>query len=559
MADGSEPRTGGRLVVDALRAHGVDTVFCVPGESYVEVLDALYDHADAIRVISCRHEHGAANMAEAYAKLTGKTGVCMVTRGPGACNASIGIHTAMQDSTPVLLLVGQVPRRFSGREAFQEVDYRWMFGPLAKWVEQVEDPAQVSEMMAAAFRAAISGRPGPAVLALPEDMLRQACVATEPAVHDTKPRQPEASDLDRLRLMLGEAQRPVMLIGGGAWTDSGREAILAFATANNLATCCSFRRHDLMDNTSPCFIGELGIAVSPALTQRVKDADLLLVVGARLGEMTTQQYSLIDEPVPAQRLIHVHAGLEELGRVFRPELAIHANPAVFAEAAAAREPVAGPWADWVADARRDYEANQVPEPSDVDLDLGQVMLQLRDRLPGDAIVAVDAGNYSSWAQRFLSFGGGRRLLGPTSGAMGYGVPAAVAAKSVYPDRMVVGCVGDGCFGMTGQEVSTAVQYGLNPIILVFNNAMYGTIRMHQERRHPDRKIGTDLADLDFAAIARAYGAHGETVAKTKEFLPAFERAVESGRAAVIDLRMDPDVISARTTLTAIREAATKGP
>ncbi len=558
MHNRAAPRTGGRLIADALRVHGVETVFCVPGESYLEIMDALYDLSNEIALISCRHEHGAANMAEAYGKLTGRPGVCMVTRGPGACNASIGAHTAFQDSTPMVLLVGQVRRGHMGREAFQEVEFRHMYAPLAKWVTQVERAEQLPEAMARAFRTAVSGRPGPVVLALPEDMLSEAADVADGAAYRCVRAHPDPADLERLRRLLAGAERPVMIVGGGGWTDEARDGILAFAEAHGLPTCCSFRRHDLFDNTHACFVGELGLGPNPALVKRVKEADVLLVVGARLGEMTTQGYTIVEAPTPRQTLIHVHASAEELGRVFEPALAIQSGMAEFVEAARALTAVDGTrWRDWAAEARRDYEDSRRPPAFDGALDLGRVMTELGERLSPDAIVTVDAGNFSGWVQRYLAFGGGRRFLGPTSGAMGYGVPAAVAAKIAWPGRMVVGCVGDGGFGMTGQELLTAVLYGVNPVILVFNNAMYGTIRMHQERDHPGRVIGTDLASPDFAALAVAYGAHGETVARTEDFAPAFERALGSGKAALIELRMDPDVINTRTTLTALRERAAK--
>ena len=559
MHNRAQPRTGGRLVADALRVHGVETVFCVPGESYLEIMDGLFDVSGDIALISCRHEHGAANMAEAYGKLTGRPGVCMVTRGPGACNASIGAHTALQDSTPMVLLVGQVRRGYMGREAFQEVDYRQMYAPLAKWVTQVERAEQLPEVMARAFRTAVSGRPGPVVLALPEDMLGEAADVADTAPYETEHARPDAGDLERLRRILADAERPVMVIGGGGWTDAARDGIAAFAEAHGLPTCCSFRRHDLFDNTHACFVGELGLSPDPALVKRVKEADVLLVVGARLGEMTTQGYTIVEAPKPKQTLIHVHAGAEELGRVFEPALAIHSGMAEFFEAARSLAPVDGSrWREWSAEARRDYEKNRTPPPYKGALDLGRVMAELSERLPRDAIVTVDAGGFSTWTQRYLAFGAGRRFLGGTSGAMGYAVPAAVAAKIAAPERMVVACVGDGGFGMTGQEVLTAVMYGVDPVILVFNNSMYGTIRMHQERHHPGRVIGTDLVSPDFAALAGTYGAHGETVETTRDFMPAFERALGSGKPAVIELRMDRDVVSARTTLSALREGAGQG-
>ncbi len=555
MTDTPRTRTGGQLVVDSLLAHGVDTVFCVPGESYLEVMDALYDVPDRIRLITCRHEHGASNMAEAYGKLTGRPGICIVTRGPGACNAAIGVHTAFQDSSPMVLLVGQVPRPFTGRESFQEVDYRRMFGPLAKWVDQVESASEMPELMAQAVLAARGGRPGPAVLALPQDVLKERGRVNNCPTYPVKNTEPDPAAMERLRDLLAGARRPVVLVGGGGWTGKGRADMVAFAEKYNLPVCCSFRRHDIFENTHPCFAGHMGIGPDPDLVRRIKDADLLLVIGARLGEMTSQGYTLIDEPEPRQTLVHVHSDAAELGRVFKPALAIHAHPDAFAAAAAGLAPAEGDWADWTRDAHRAHQADNTPPAYGGALDLGQAMAGLRERIAEQAVITVDAGNYSGWPQRFLSFGPGRRLLGPTSGAMGYSVPAAIAAKIVEPERQAIATVGDGSFGMTGQELATAVKYGLDPIILVFNNAMYGTIRAHQEKAHPGRVIGTDLGNPDFAQLARAYGAHGETVEKTEDFLPAFDRAVASGKAAVLDLRMDPNLISTRATITGLREAA----
>ncbi|MBC8270228.1 MAG: thiamine pyrophosphate-binding protein [Rhodospirillaceae bacterium] len=545
-------RTGGQLVSDALQVQGADSVFCVPGESYLEVLDALYDARNAIRVISCRHEHGASNMAEAYGKLTGKPGICMVTRGPGACNASIGVHTAFQDSTPMILFIGQVGRQHLGREAFQEVDYVQMFTPLAKAVEQIEAAEDVPAAVARAYRTALSGRPGPVVLALPEDMLRESCEApvVEAVVIESK--LPGVGEMERLHHILGDSERPLMLVGGGGWSDQARADILAFAEANNLPTCCSFRRHDLFDNDHHNFVGEMGIAPNPKLIERFKQADLLLVVGARLGEMTTQGYTLLGEPAPIQNLIHVHTDAQELGKVYKPDLAIHAGMDAFAAAARKLAPVESAHREADAKAgREEYLEGRIPDPYDGALNLGQLMAVIDEMIGEDGIITVDAGNGSGWPQRFIPIGAKRRLLGPTSGAMGYGVPAALAAKAVYPERTVVCCVGDGCFGMTGQEISTGVKDGLKPIILIFNNAMYGTIRLHQERRHPDRVIATDLDNPDYAAVAKASGAFGETIESTEEFRPAFERALRSNLLAVLDLRVDPDLITTRTTLSAI--------
>ncbi|MBT3238004.1 MAG: thiamine pyrophosphate-binding protein [Rhodospirillaceae bacterium] len=548
-------KNGGQLIADALAAHGVDTVFCVPGESYLEVLDGLYDHTNDIRVVSCRHEHGAANMAEAYGKLTGKPGICMVTRGPGACNASIGVHTAFQDSTPMVLLIGQVARPHLGREAFQEVDFGQMFGPLVKRVEQIETAAGASDAIGRAMHDAVSGRPGPVVLSLPEDMLRETAPEAEftPLAADFE--SPSAGDMERFHHMVGDCERPLMLVGGGGWTDKARADIVTYAEANAIPVCCSFRRQDIFDNTHDNFAGEMGIAPNPLLIKRMAAADLIIVVGARLGEMTTQGYTLLDEPKPTQEFIHIHTDAGELGRVYTPDLGIASAMEVFAEDASKLVPtVSAHRKEWLTSARQDYIQGRVPSPYEGALDLGHVMAELDDLLGNNAIVTVDAGNCSGWPQRFLTYGGGRRLLGPTSGAMGYGVPAAIAAKLHNPDHIVVGCVGDGCFGMTGQELTTAVAEGATPIILIFNNGMYGTIRLHQERRHPGRVIATDLLNPDYAAVARASGAFGETIEKTEDFRPAFERALRSGLPAVLDLRMDPNVISTRTTLSEVGES-----
>lgn len=555
MPNSQDPgRTGGEAVVRALKGFGIDAVFCVPGESYLPILDALYDVEDAVRVVTCRHEHGAAVMAEAYGKLTGRPGVCMVTRGPGACNASIGVHTAFQDSTPMILLVGQVERRFLGREAFQEVDFVSMFAPLAKDVAQVDIAEALPEIMAAAYRTALGGRPGPVVLALPEDVLSDT--AGTAAVDPPKPEgpEPDGRSMRRLRDRLSDARRPLMLVGGGGWTDEAKADIAAFASGNDLPVCCGFRRHDIFDNDLSGFAGELGIGANPELMARVAEADLLLAVGTRLGEIVTQGYTLIDPDDRRRALVHVHPDAGEIGRVFAPDLEIISGMPAFAAAARALDPVnGGRWSEWTATLRKIFEADTAAPQVEGNLDLGGAMVALRSRLPTDAVVTVDAGNFSGWPQRFLRYGGGRRLLGATNGAMGYGVPAAVAAKIMHPERMVVACVGDGGFGMTGQELATAVRYGAAPVILVFNNAMYGTIRMHQERAFPGRVVGTDLTNPDFAALARAYGAHGETVERTDQFVPALERSLVSGKAAVIELRYDPDIITTRARLSRITE------
>ena len=557
MSKRNKARSGGRLLVDALGGHGVDRVFCVPGESYLEVLDALYDVSNEISLISCRHEGGAGYMAEAYGKLTGQPGVCIVTRGPGACNASIAVHSATQDSTPMVMVVGQVPRPFKGREVQQEVDLEGMFRPLAKWATEVECADEIPDVMARAFHVARSGRPGPVVVAVPVDVSVETAAAADVAPIAVVGARPKAAEIERLRALLEAAERPLVLIGGRGWNRATRHGIVAFAEANELPVCCGYRRHDIFDNAHPNFVGELGSDPDPGLERRVADADLIVALGTRLNSSTTQNFTLIEAPRPQQTLVHVHADAAVLGRVFEADLAIHAGTAEFVAAALEMEPVdAAGWRDSTAAARRDYEASLTPPGTDGALDLGQVMVQLGERLTPDAIVTLDAGNFSAWPRRFLQYGGGRRILSPASvGAMGYGVPAAVMAKIVAPGRMVVGCIGDGGWGMTGQELATAVQYGAAPILVVFNNAMLGTIRVHQERHHPERIIGTDLVNPDFAALARCHGAHGEVVEETAEFGPAFERALASGQAAVIELRTDPEVANTRTTLSAIREAA----
>jgi acetolactate synthase-1/2/3 large subunit len=549
--------SGGQLVVAALRAHGARMAFSVAGESYLEVLDALYGVPE-IRLVTCRQEGGAAFMAEAYGKLTGDPGVLLVTRGPGACNAAIGVHTAFQDSTPMIVLVGQVARHQIDREAFQEVDFRKMYAPLAKWVTQIDIAERIPELIGQAFQVATSGRPGPVVLALPEDMLRDRCATPVVGPHRAVQAHPGAADLAEMRRLIALSERPIMLVGGSGWSDAACADIARFAEANDLPVCCSFRRQDIVDNRLSCFVGDLGTGAAPALVARFKAADLVLAVGTRIGEITSQSYTLMGIPDPGKTLIHVHAAAEELGRVFRPHLAIQSGMAQFAAAAAALEPVAAPrWCAWREAARVEYEAGLAPSlfaPAPA-LDLGRVMVWLRERLPDDAIVTSDAGNFSGWPNRFLQYRRPGRQLGPTSGAMGYGVPAAVAAKLVHPDRIVVGFCGDGGFMMTGQELATSLGEGPGPIILLFNNAMYGTIRMHQERRFPGRVVGTALKNPDFAALAAAYGAFGATVARTEEFAPAFEAALAARRASVIELRMDPEMITTRTTLTALRRQA----
>ena len=548
-------RSGGRILVDQLVLHGTDMAFCVPGESYLDVLDALHDSRQ-VKLVNARHEAGAANMADAYGKLTGRPGIAMVTRGPGACHAAVGVHTAYQDSTPMILLVGQVGRDAADREAFQEIDYRQMFGPVAKWAAQIDRTDRIPEYMARAFHVATSGRPGPVVLALPEDMLTEIASVPDAQCYHPLQAAPAAAAVQEALKLLATAERPMVIAGGSNWSDEGCLALQRFAEANALPVAVSFRRMDTCANDSVSYVGEYGTVTSPALAKRAKDADLLFVVGARLGEMTTQGYSIVDAPRTRQKLIHIHPSAEETGRVYNADIAIQASGSAFALAAAAAKPIANPvWTAWTKQARADYVATLEPTPYNGALDMGRAMRALAAELPEAFTVTVDAGNHTGWPQRYLPFKRPARLVGPTSGAMGYSVPAAVAASLVHPGRVVVACVGDGGFMMAGQEIATARQHGGTPIVLVFNNRIYGTIRMHQEREHPGRVVGTDLVNPDFAAFARALGCHGETVETTDAFLPAFRRALASNLPAVIELKTDPEMITTRTTIAAIREAA----
>ncbi|MCW8915930.1 MAG: thiamine pyrophosphate-binding protein [Magnetovibrio sp.] len=547
--------TGGRFIAEALVAHGVDTAFCVPGESYLEVLDALYDYQDTINVVTCRHENGASFMAEAYGKLTGRVGVCMVTRGPGACNASIGVHTAFQDSSPMVLLVGHVRREDIGREAFQEVDFEQMFAPLAKAVRMIKEASTAAADVAWAFDTALSGRQGPVVLVMPEDMLRESAEAAVPVPMPQPHAKMDAGDLERIHRRLMDAKQPMVILGGSRWTEKARADILKFAENMDLPVCCSMRRLDIFDNTHPCFVGEMGIAPNPHLVERIKKCDLLLVIGARIGEMTSQGYTLLDSESSQHKLVHIHTDPGELGRVFPTAIGVSCTPETFSEAAVKLSRAPDRWAGWRAHARADYDAWRRPDPVPGPLDLGHAMMKLDEVLPDDAIISVDAGNYTGWAQRFLTYGGKRRFIGPTNGAMGYGVPGGVGAGAVFPDRQVIVFVGDGGFGMTGQEIATAVQQKQRLVILVMNNGIYGTIRMHQEREYPERTIATHLHNPDYAVLARANGAYGDVVETTAQFLPALESALAADGVAVLDVRYDANIITTRTTLDAIRKAA----
>jgi acetolactate synthase I/II/III large subunit len=549
-------RTGARLLVDALLGHGVDLAFCVPGESYLAVLDALHDVRERLPLIVCRQEGGAAFMAAAHGRLTGRPGVCLVTRGPGATNASIGVHTAFQDSAPMILLIGQVGGDVVEREAFQEIDFRRMFGQMAKWVAQIDRAERIPEMLSHAFHLAVSGRPGPVVLALPEDMLVQRAQASDVPHYQRVQAHPGAEQLERLRAMLLASRQPLVILGGGGWTSTACTQMQRFVENMQLPVGCAFRTQDLFDNRHPNYSGDVGIGINPRLAQRVRDADLLLVAGARLGEVTTEGYTLVQPPRSRQKLIHVHSGAEELGRVYYADLAINSGMSEFATAAAQLpRSENAPWAEWTRSMQQDYLANLEPGTMPGTLDLAQVIGFLNRRLPDDAIVCNGAGNYSGWVHRYYQYSPRRTQLAPTCGAMGYGVPAAIAAKLAFPQRSVVSFSGDGCFLMNGQELATAVQQRLAIVFIVINNGMYGTIRLHQEREYPGRVHATDLSNPDFAKLAEAYGAFGSVVSRTSDFETQFERAFAHNGPALLELRIDPDAITTRTTLTRVREQA----
>ncbi len=548
---GAPLRTGGQILADALVANGVDRAFCVPGESYLALLDALYD--TPVRVTVCRNEGGASMAAEAWGKLTGRPGIVMATRGPGATNASGGLHVGRQDSTPMILLLGQVSRKWRHREAFQEMDFKAFFGEVAKWAVEIDDAARLPEYLSRAFHEATSGRPGPVVLGLPEDMLRDHA-----AVADARPwvqveTWPGAAQMAELRDLLHAARSPLVVLGGSRWSEAAVQAVRRFAERFRLPVACSFRRQMLFDHDHPNYAGDLGIGPSPALAERMRKADLLLLVGGRMSEMASSSYGHIAIPEPRQTLVHVHPGAEELGRLYRPTLAINASPIAFAATLDYLQPPdAIPWGGEAEKANTAYKAWAAPVDNPGPVQLSRIVAWLRERLPEDAIVTNGAGNYAGWVHRFFRFRRYGTHLAPTSGTMGYGLPAAVAAKLRHPDRVVLCFAGDGCFQMSMQEFATAVQERAAVIVIVVNNGIHGTIRMHQERDYPGREIATDLVDPDFAAFARACGGHGETVATTEDFAPAFERALAAGRPAIIDLKFSPEAITPTRTMSQIR-------
>ena len=548
-------RSGGQLLVDCLIALGAQKSFGVPGESYLAVLDALHDTKGTLDYVLCRQEGGAAFMAAAYGKLTGSPGICFVTRGPGVTNASIGVHTAMQDSAPMILFVGQVGTDMKGREAYQEIDYRAVYGTMVKWVTEIDQVTRIPEILSRAWALATSGRPGPVVIALPEDMLRDMTDITpltgpariaEPATDDTTMR-------DALEL-LSKASRPLILVGGCNWSSVGQAALRDFAEKSDIPVVAAFRYQDMIDNHSPVFCGEAGVGMPPHVKRLILEADVILAINTRFGESTTDGYTLLDVPVPKQTLIHVHGSSLELAKVYQPTIGIVSGPNAFAQALT---PISGDWSDWRASARADYEASQIAPDQPSPVDMGKVTSYLQKRLPGDAIITNGAGNFAIWSGKFFRFSAEQRLLAPQSGAMGYGLPAAIAAKIAEPNKTVVCFAGDGDFQMTLQELATAKQAGAQPIVLILNNGSYGTIRAHQERHYPARVSGTDMVSPDFTMLAKSYGFHAERIARTEDFEAAFERALASETGAILDLDISVEALTPRATLSQMRASALK--
>jgi acetolactate synthase I/II/III large subunit len=551
-------RTAGEVLIDQLVIHGVRHVFCVPGESYIAALDALHDRDVAITV--CRQESGATIMAEAQGKATGRPGICFVTRGPGATNAAAGLHIARQDSTPLILFVGQIARDMREREAFQELDYRAVFGSIAKWATEIDDPARIPELVSRAFYTATSGRPGPVVIALPEDMLVERIAVPDAPAFEPVETWPGATDMSRLQKLIWGAERPIMLLGGSRWSQAACAAVARFAERFALPIATTFRRAHLFDPHHPCYAGDLGIGPNPKLLARVKGADVIVLVGGRLGELPSQSYTLLDIPGPRQTLVHVFPGVEELGRVYHAQLPINAAPTAFAAALEGLQPPNDiRWRHETPVAHADFLAwTDQPTALPGPVNLGEIIVALRERLPADAVICNGAGNFSIWVHRYHRYRRYGTQLAPISGSMGYGVPAAIGMKRLAPERTVIAFAGDGDFLMTGQEFATAVQYDLPVIVVVVDNGMYGTIRMHQERHYPGRVVATALRNPDFAAYARAFGGYGATVEKTADFLPAFDAAQKSGKPAILHLKVDPEALTPAMSLSAIRAKAQAG-
>jgi acetolactate synthase-1/2/3 large subunit len=557
MTEAKTGRTGGKLLADALVAQGVTHAFCVPGESYLDLLDGLYAVRNQLQLVTCRFEAGAIHMAEAYGKLTGKPGVAIVTRGPGACHAAIGVHVAQQDSTPLVLLVGQIPVDETDRETFQEVDYRRMFSPIAKWVTQIDDEKRIPELMAHAFDVAVSGRPGPVVIAISEEMQKRMANVPDIGPADVLPPHPAPDAVSRMMAMLGKAKRPLAVLGGSRWSDQGKADIRDFLLANDLPVAVGFRRQGIFDGNSENYVGDLGVGADPGLVAHAKDADLIIAIGSRLGETFSQGYTLLDMAGETP-IVHVYPEQSEIGRVYRPALGITADLNAFAAATKAAAPIKKPaWAGWTRDLRATRMKQAAAPNYEGPLNLAKALQDLEKALPANTIYTTDAGNFATWPTRFMHVGPGQDFLGPTNGAMGYAVPSAIGAKIVHPERTVIGFVGDGGFLMTGQEIATAFHHSVNPVILVFNNQMYGTIRMYQERTYPHRVSGTALTNPDFARFIEAFGGHGEVVEKTEELVPAVQRALASGKPALVEIRMNPEQVTNRATIADLRAQSGK--
>ncbi len=555
----SQSRSGAQVLIEALAINQVDRIFSIPGESFLAALDALYDKP-SIELITCRQEGGAAYMAEAYGKLTGRPGICFVTRGPGATNASCGLHVAMQDSTPMILLIGQIARKDQDREAFQEIDYRRMFSEVAKWVAQIEEASRIPEYLNRAFATATTGRPGPVVLALPEDMLTDITTASDARPWQQVEIHPSQNDIDKSIDILSAAKRPIVIIGGSGWSESTRHNLQSFSEKSNLPVANTFRCQDYIDHSCDNYIGDLGIGVNPALTDTIKSSDCLLVIGARMGEMTTAGFGLLDIPNPKQTLIHVHAGAEELGHIYQPNLAINATSATFIKALKNHQLSAENLKtrqNLLMTTRQSFENWSQPIQVRGPLQLADIIQTVQYNTASDSIICNGAGNNTGWLHRFYRFHEYRTQLAATNGTMGYGVPAAISAKLLYPQRTVVAFAGDGDFMMNGQELATAMQYNVNIVVIVINNGNYGTIRMHQEREYPERVIGTDLINPDFCVLAHAYGMHSERVATTEEFAPAFERAKEKKNSVLIEVQIDTDLLSPTSTVMSLRAQANR--
>ena len=541
---------GGHLLVEGLASHGVNTAFAVPGESYLEVLDALYEKSDQIRLIGCRQEGGAAYMAEAYGRLTGQPGICFVTRGPGATNASIGVHTAAQGSTPLILFIGQVPTSHLGYEAFQEMDYTAFFGGIAKWVTEITHPDQIPEVINKAFKIATSDRPGPVVIALPEDVLREKTEKTIIPFEPTKDHSISEQEVQEIMTILQEAKKPVLLAGGGGWTTRGRENLCRFAEKQNLPVVVGFRRQDLMDNNSSCYAGEAGVAMPPPVRQTLDEADVILAVGVRFGEMTTNAYTLFQNQ--SQKILHIHASEAEFDKVVKADLHIRSNPNLAVVALLGTPSMADTKEQWREETRNRFLSTHKVPTAITGVDMAAATAYLQEVLPEDVIITNGAGNFSVWPNKFFLYGSSARLLAPQNGTMGYGVPAAISAKVAAPERVVVCFAGDGDFQMNMQELGSAAQEDAQPIVLIVNNSMYGTIRMHQERRYPERVVGTDIKNPDFVSIARAYGFYSEQVTSIEEFKTAFDNALDSKTGAVLDLIVDPEMLTPQQSITQAR-------